>query len=164
MNTVIALVRPKNIMVYARGKPRVRQHYEYRWFWSDWMIAHTPIKGWIKTIGPLTDHEVQSMKISTFFNTHIQRISLWNELSQVSFYLPTLQVVAWLNKLAQGYPTQILGERVVYKINQLDHELNITVRWQLGDTFEKIFGKSRTTDMLLSSRTISLFRARWYDQ
>ena len=103
-------------------------------------------------------------EISTFFNTHIQRVSLWNELSQVSFYLPTLQVVVWLNKLAQGYPTQILGERVVYRINQLDHELNITVRWQPGDTSEKISGKSRTTDMLLNSRKILLFRARWYDQ
>ena len=68
------------------------------------------------------------MKISSFFNTHYTRISLWNELSQTSFYLPTLQVVAWLNKLAQGSPTQILGERVVYRINQLDHELNIAVR------------------------------------
>ena len=34
--------------VCLRDQPRVRQHYEYRWFWSDWMIAHTPIKGWIK--------------------------------------------------------------------------------------------------------------------
>ena len=34
--------------VCSRDQPRVRQHYEYRWFWSDWMIAHTPIKGWIK--------------------------------------------------------------------------------------------------------------------
>ena len=53
---------------------------------------------------------------------------------------------------------------MVYRINQLDHELNITVRRQPGDTFEKIFGKSRTTDMLLSSRTILLFMARRYDQ
>ena len=53
---------------------------------------------------------------------------------------------------------------MVYRINQLDHELNITVRRQPGDTFEKIFGKSRTTDMLLSSRTILLFRAIRYDQ
>ena len=117
-----------------------------------------------KTIGPATDHRDQSMKISSFFNTHYTRISLWNELSQTSFYLPTLQIVVWLNQLAQGYPTWILGERVVYRINQLDHELNITVRWQPGDTFEKIFGKSRTTDMLLRSRTILLFRARRYDQ
>ena len=68
------------------------------------------------------------MKISSFFNTHYTRISLWNELSQASFYLPTLQVVVQLSQLAQGYPTQILGERVVYRINQLDHELNIAVR------------------------------------
>ena len=67
------------------------------------------------------------MKISSFFNTHYTRISLWNELSQASFYLPTLQVVVQLNHLAQGYPTQILGERMVTR-NQLDHELNIAVR------------------------------------
>ena len=79
--------------VCSRDQPRVRQHYEYRWFWSDWMIAHTPIKGWIRMIGPLTDHRDQSMKISSFFNTHYTRISLWNELSQARFYLPTLQVV-----------------------------------------------------------------------
>ena len=79
-------------------------------------------------IDPAIDHEDQSMKISSFFNTHYTRISLWNELSQASFYLPTLQVVVQLNQLAQNYLTQILGERVVYRINQLDHELNITVR------------------------------------
>ena len=117
---VIALVRPKRYNgVYSRDQPRVRQHYEYRWFQSDWMIAHTPIKGWIKMIGPLTDHRDQSMKISSFFNTHYTRISLWNELSQASFYLPTLQVVVQLNQLAQGYPTQILGESVVYKKTNL---------------------------------------------
>ena len=32
-----------------------------------------------------------------------------------SFHLPTLQVVVQLSQLAQGYPTQILGEGVVYK-------------------------------------------------
>ena len=46
-----------------------------------------------KTIGPATDHRDQSMKISSFVNTYYTRISLWNELSQASFYLPTLQVV-----------------------------------------------------------------------
>ena len=114
-----------------------------------------------KTIGPTTDHEGQSMKIPSFFNTHT-RYPL-NGLSRTSFYLPTLQVVVQLNQLAQGYPTQILGEGVVTR-NQLDHELNIEVRWQPGNTSEKIFGKLQTTDMLLSSRTILLFRARWYDQ
>ena len=67
-----------------------------------------------KIIDPAIDHEDQSMKMSSFFNTHT-RISLWNELSQTSFHLPTLQVVVQLNQLAQEYPTQILGERVVYK-------------------------------------------------
>ena len=48
--------------------------------------------------------------------------------------------------------------------NQHDHELNIAIRWQPGDTSEKIFGKSRTIDMLLSLRTILLFRAWRYNQ
>ena len=80
------------------------------------------------------------MKISSFFNTHYTRISLWNELSQARFYLPTLQVVVLLNQLAQGYLTPIL-ERGWFTRNQLDHELNITVREQHGNTSEKIFGK-----------------------
>ena len=46
-----------------------------------------------KTIGPATDHRDRSMKISSFLNTHYTKISLSNELSQASFYLPTLQVV-----------------------------------------------------------------------
>ena len=115
-----------------------------------------------KTIGPTTNHRDQSMKISFVFNTH-KKISLSDKLSQISFYLPTLQVIAWLNQLAQGYPTRILGEGVVTE-NQLDHELNIAVRWQPGDTSEKIFGTSQTTDMLLSSRRILSFGARRYDQ
>ena len=117
-----------------------------------------------KTIGPATDHKDQSMKISSFFNTHYTRISLWNELSQTSFYLPTLQVVVQLNQLAQGIQHRFLEKGWFTGINQLDHELNIAARWRPGDTSEKIFGKSRTTDMLLSSRTILLFRARRYDQ
>ena len=55
------------------------------------------------------------MKISSFSTHTHTKISLWNELSRTSFYLPTLQVVVQLNQLAQGYPTQILGEGVVYK-------------------------------------------------
>ena len=34
--------------VCSRDQPRVRQHYEYRWFWSDWMIAHTQTKVWVR--------------------------------------------------------------------------------------------------------------------
>ena len=93
VNNVVALVRPKRYNgVCSRDQPRVRQHYEYRWFWSDWMIAHTPIKGWIKMIGPLTDHEGQSMKYQ-LSSTHTQDIP-YNELYRTSFYLPALQVDA----------------------------------------------------------------------
>ena len=73
--------------------------------------------------------------------TH-KKISLSNELSRTSFHLPTLQgCLAYPTR--SGYPTQILGERVVYRINQLEHELNIAVRWQPGNTSEKIYGKSQ---------------------
>ena len=34
--------------VCLRDQPRVRQHYEYRWFWFDLTIAHTQSKVWVK--------------------------------------------------------------------------------------------------------------------
>ena len=34
--------------VCSRNQPRVRQHYEYHWFWFDLRIAHTQIKDWIR--------------------------------------------------------------------------------------------------------------------
>ena len=149
-------------MVYARGKftskTTLRTSLVLTWFEDSPYSNH----GLGKTKGPPTDHEDQSMKILSFFNTHT-KISLWDELSRTSFYLPTLQVVVWLNQLAQGNQHEFLEKGWFTKINHLDHELNIAVRWQPGNTSEKIFGKSRTTDMLLSSRTILLFRARWYD-
>ena len=83
----------KNIMVYARGKTTskttLRISLVLIWF-DDSPHSNQRID---KTIGPATDHRDHSMKISSFFNTHYTRISLWNELSQASFYLPTLQVV-----------------------------------------------------------------------
>ena len=49
VNKVIALVIPKRYNgVCTRKQPRVRQHYEHRWFWFDLMIAHTQIKDWIR--------------------------------------------------------------------------------------------------------------------
>ena len=111
-----------------------------------------------KTIGPTTDHEDQLVKISSFFNTHTHKENIpWHELSQTSFYLPTLQVVVWLDH-SSGVSNTDSWRMGGLEENQHDHELNIAVRWQLGNTSEKIFGKSRTTDMLLSSRTILIFR------
>ena len=105
----------KEIMVYARGttasKTTLRTSLVLIWF-DDSPHSNQMID---KTIGPATDHRDQSMKISSFLNTHYTRISLWNELSQTSFYLPTLQVVVQLNQLAQGYLTPILGKKVVHK-------------------------------------------------
>ena len=34
--------------VCLRDQPRVRQHYEHRWFWFDLVIAHTQIKVWLR--------------------------------------------------------------------------------------------------------------------
>ena len=83
----------KDVMVYARGKTTSNTTLQTSlvliWF-DDSPHSNQRID---ETIGPATDHRDQSMKISSFFNTHYTRISLWNELSQASFYLPTLQVV-----------------------------------------------------------------------
>ena len=79
------------------------------------MISHTQIKGLGKIIDPTIDHEDQPIKISSFFNTHTKEITLRDERGRASFYLPTLQVVVQLIQLAQGYPTHILGEWVVWR-------------------------------------------------
>ena len=34
--------------VCSRDQPRVRQHYEHRWFWLGLRIAHTQIKVWTR--------------------------------------------------------------------------------------------------------------------
>ena len=127
MNTVIALVRPKRYNgVCSRDQPRVRQHYEYRWFWSDWMIAHTPIKGWIKMIGPLTDHEVQSMKISTFFNIHTRYPLKWTKSDKLSSSnSPTYCLAYWTSSRVSNTESWRMGG---LEENQHDQELNIAVR------------------------------------
>ena len=94
VNNVIVLVRPKDVLVYARGsttsKTTFRISLVLTWFDDS---PHSN-QGLDKTIDSTADHRDQSMKISSFFNTHTHsRISLSNELSQASFYLPTLQVV-----------------------------------------------------------------------
>ena len=104
-----------------------------------------------KTIDPATDHRDQSMKISSFFNTHYTRISLWNELSQASFYLPTLQVVVELNQLAQGYPTRILGELVVYRNKPTwsrdQHSGQATTWWYFREDIRKITNRRYVTKL-----------------
>ena len=34
--------------VCSRNQPRVRQHYEHRWFWFDLILTHTQIKIWLR--------------------------------------------------------------------------------------------------------------------
>ena len=114
-------------------------------------------------IGPLIDHEDQSMKKSSFYNTQ-HKISLWKwtKLDKLLSSNSPSCCLAW--PTSSGVSNTDSWRRGGLLENQLDHEFNIAVRWQPGDTSEKIFGKSRTTDILLSSRTILPFRARRYDQ
>ena len=123
------------------------------------------IKGLGKIIDPTIVHKDQLMKISSFFNTHThtKRYPLtWTKSDKLLSSNSPSCCLAY--PTSSGYPTRILGEGVVYRITQLDHELNIAVRWQPGNTSEKTFGTSRTTDMSLGSRSILPFRARRYDQ
>ena len=117
-----------------------------------------------KMLGPLIDHEDQSMKKSSFYNKHthkrypLERTKPGKLLSSNS---PSC-CLAWPTSSGVSNTDSWRGGGLLE--NQLDRELNIAVRWQPSKTSERIFGKSRTTDMLLSSRTILLFRARRCDQ
>ena len=146
-----------------KEQSRVRQHYEYRWFWFDLAMAHTQIKVWGKTIGPTTDHRDQSMKISSIFNTH-KKISLWRWTKWdklPSSNSPSYCLAYWTSSRVSNTESWRMDG---LEENQHDHELNIIVRGNPGSTSEKISGKSQTTNMSLSSRTILLFKARRHDQ
>ena len=127
-------------MVYARGKqPRVRQHYEYRWFWSDWMIAHTPIKGWIKMIGPLTDHEVQSMNISTLFNTYKTSL-IMNYIGQASIFQLSKLLFSLTNKL-RGIQHRFLEKGWFIRKptwSRAQHNSQVTNWWYFREDIRKI--------------------------
>ena len=151
-------------MVYARGKSTskttLRTLLVLIWF-EDSPYSN---QSFGKTIAPTTGLEDQSMKISSFFNNHINtRISLWKWTKLDKLSSSNSPSCCSVYQLAQGIQHRFL-EKGWFMKNQLYHEPNITVRWQPGNTSEKIFGKLRTTGMLLSSRTISLLRARRYDQ
>ena len=117
-----------------------------------------------KTIDPATDHRDQSMKISSFFNAHthknipLEPIKLGKLLSSNSPSCFLAQPTS--SGVSNTYSWRMGG----LEENQHDHDLNMAVRWQPGNTSEKIFRESRATGMLLSLRTILLFRARRYDQ
>ena len=117
----------------------------------------------VKMIGPLIDHEDQSMKKSSFYNTQ-HKISLWKWTKLDKFLSSNSPSCCLAWPTSSGVSNTDSWRMGGLEENQHDHELNIAVRWQPGNTSEKIFGTSRTTDMLLSSRTILLFRARRYDQ
>ena len=116
-----------------------------------------------KAIDPTTDHEDQLMEISSFFNTHTKRYPLtWTKSDKLlSSNSPSCCLAQPTSSGISNTDSWRMGG---LEGNQHDHKLNIAVMWQPDNTSEKIFGTSRTTDMLLSSRTILLFRARRYDQ
>ena len=70
VNNVIVLVRPKDVMVYARGKTTskttLRISLVLIWF-DDSPYSNQRLD---KIIDPAIDHEDQPIKISSFFNTH----------------------------------------------------------------------------------------------
>ena len=118
-----------------------------------------------KTIAPTIDHEDQSMKIPSFFNKHTNgRISLWSWTKRDKLSSSNSPSCCLAQPTSSGVSNTDCWRLGGLGEDQHDHELNIRVRGQPGNTSEKIFGKSRTTGMLLSSRTILLLRARWYDQ
>src|SRR3954470_22548926 len=96
------------------------------------------------------------MKILSFFNTDT-RYPLGMSVVGQAFIFQLSKLLLSLTNQLRDIQHRFLGNGWFTR-NQLDHELNITVRGQPGNTSEKIFGKSRTTDMLLSSRTTLLFR------
>ena len=120
-------------------------------------------KGLGKTIGSTTNHEDQSMKRSYFFNRHSTRHPFqWTKSDKL---LSSNSPSCCLSQPTSSWISNIDSWRMGgLEKNQHDHKLNIAARWQTGNTSNRIFGTSRTTDMLLSSRTTLLFRARRYDQ
>ena len=115
-----------------------------------------------KIIGPTTGHKDQSMKISSFFNTLTKYPLRWTKSDKLPSSNSPSCCLAWPN--SSGVSNTDSWRKGGLQKTQLDHELNIAVRWRPGDTSEKIFRKSQTTDMSLSSRSILLFTARRYDQ
>ena len=154
VNKVIALVKPKrynDVCSTTASKTTLRTSLVLIW------LDDSPYssQSFDKTINPTTDHEDQLVKISSFFNTHTRYPLKWTKSDKLlSSNSPSCCSVY---QLAQGIQHRFL-EKGWFMENQLDHKPNIAVRWQPGNTSERIIEKSRTTDMLLSSRTILLPR------
>ena len=111
-----------------------------------------------KAIGSTTDHEDQSMKKSSFYNKHTNtRYPLtWTKSEKTLSSNSPSCYLAW--PTSSGVSNTDSWRKSGLLENQLDHELNISVRARPGDTSVKISGKSWTTKMLLSSGAIFLSR------
>ena len=112
-------------------------------------------QGLDKTISSTTNHEDQSMKKSSFYNTHTRYPLRWTKSDKLPSSNSPSCCLAWPTN--SGVCNTDSWRKGGFE-SQLDHELNIAVRWRPGDTSEKIFRKSRTTGMSLSSRIILLSR------
>ena len=141
--------------------PRVRQHYEHRWFWFDLRIAHTQIKVFGKTIDPTTDHEDQSMGISSFFNTYTRYPLTWAKSDKLLSSNSPSCCLAY--PTSSGYPTRILGERVVYKKptwSRTQHSGQVTTWWYFRKDIRKITNHQYVTKL----ENNLAFETRRYDQ
>ena len=140
-----------------------------------------------KAIDPTTDHEDQSMRIPSFFNTHTRYPLKWTKSDKL--LSSNSQVVVWLNQLSQGYPTQILGERGGHKKptwSRIQHSGQVTTWWYFWEDIRKImnhryvtklennlafqgktiWSKERWIDTILThwSESAPEIRTRWHDQ
>ena len=73
VNTVIALVRPKDIMEYARGKTTSKTTLRTSLVLILFEDSPHSIKVLGKIIDPIIVLKDQLMKISSFFNTHTHK-------------------------------------------------------------------------------------------
>ena len=74
---MIVLVRPKDIMVYARGATASKKTLRVPLVLIRLDDSPYSSQSFDKAIDPTTDHKDQSMEISSFFNTHTHnKISL----------------------------------------------------------------------------------------
>ena len=95
----------------------------------------------VKMIGPLIDHEDQSMKKSSFHNTQ-HKISLWKWTKLDNLLSSNSPSCCLAQPTSSGYPTQILGEGVVYRNkptwSRTQHSGQVTTWWYCREDIRKI--------------------------
>ena len=92
------------------------------------MIAHTQVKVLTRQIDPRTDHEDQSMKISSFFNTHTPKDIPLIEPGQIKLLSSNSPSYCLAYPTSSGVSNTDSWRMGGLEENQHDHELNIAVR------------------------------------